>query len=66
MQEFQDFMEYICVELKLDAYLYLNTLGELLGLPPVPRPPSAGGPFKRMRRSVSSISPAAFGGVRGL
>lgn len=31
LKEFQEFMEYFCYELDLDMYLYLNTLGDILG-----------------------------------
>lgn len=31
LREFQDFMWYLCSNLDLDAYLYLNTLGDILG-----------------------------------
>lgn len=31
MPEFQEFMEYFCFNLDLDIYLYLNTLGDILG-----------------------------------
>jgi Insect allergen related repeat, nitrile-specifier detoxification len=31
MREFQDFMEYLCFNLDFDFYLYLNTLGDILG-----------------------------------
>lgn len=31
LQEFQDFMKYLCKNLDLDVYLYLNTLGDILG-----------------------------------
>lgn len=31
MPEFQEFMEYFCYNLDLDMYLYLNTLGDILG-----------------------------------
>lgn len=33
MPEWKEFMEYLCGELQLDAYLYLNTLSELFGNP---------------------------------
>lgn len=37
LQEFKDFMWYFCVNLDLDAYLYLNTLGDILGIPRIPQ-----------------------------
>lgn len=37
LQEFKDFMWYMCSNLDLDVYLYLNTLGDILGIPRVPQ-----------------------------
>lgn len=37
LQEFKDFMWYMCQNLDLDAYLYLNTLGDILGIPRIPQ-----------------------------
>lgn len=37
LQEFKDFMYYLCKNLDLDAYLYLNTLGDILGIPRIPQ-----------------------------
>ena len=37
MPEFQEFMLYFCKEADLDAYLYLNTLGDILGIPRMPQ-----------------------------
>lgn len=37
MQEFKDFMEYFCFNLDMDMYLYLNTLGDILGTPRIPQ-----------------------------
>lgn len=37
MREFQEFMEYMCFNLDLDVYLYLNTLGDILGIPRIPQ-----------------------------
>jgi Insect allergen related repeat, nitrile-specifier detoxification len=37
MQEFKDFMWYFCINLDFDAYLYLNTLGDILGTPRIPQ-----------------------------
>lgn len=52
-------MEYLCIELRLDAYMYLNALGELIGVRPVTRPP--GHP-----RANSDVAPASAGGVRSM
>ncbi|CRL00426.1 CLUMA_CG013692, isoform A [Clunio marinus] len=38
MPEFKDFMWYFCENLDLDGYLYLNTLGDILGTPRMPHP----------------------------
>jgi hypothetical protein len=37
MPEFKEFMWYFCSEADLDAYLYLNTLGDILGIPRIPQ-----------------------------
>lgn len=37
MREFQEFMEYMCFNLDLDVYLYLNTLGDVLTIPRIPQ-----------------------------
>lgn len=37
LQEFKDFMEYFCFNADLDGYLYLNTLGDILGIPRIPQ-----------------------------
>lgn len=37
MPEFQDFMWYLCENLDLDGYLYMNTLGDILGTPRMPQ-----------------------------
>lgn len=36
MQEFRDLMYYLCENLQLDGYLYLNTLADILGIPRIP------------------------------
>lgn len=41
MDEFIVVLEFFCVELKLNVYFYLNSLGGLLGFPEVTRPPLA-------------------------
>ena len=37
LQEFRDFMEYMCFNMDLDVYLYLNTLGDILMIPRIPQ-----------------------------
>jgi len=54
MDAFIEFMAYLCEELKLDAYLYLNTLGEIMGIPPVTPRPSTG--RKDITRNVGGVS----------
>lgn len=51
-------MEYLCIELKLDAYMYLNALGEVLGVRPITRPPG----HPRVALSAANSGP----GVRGM
>lgn len=78
MREFQEFMEYLCFNLQLDAYLYINTLGDMLGTPRMPHPqgpnchPDFPVPWGQQalpmspRRSAKSVAPASNRGVRGL
>lgn len=40
--EFIEVTEYLCVELKLDVYFYMNALGSLFGFPVLERPKGVG------------------------